>query len=83
VTNTRINFAHALEHGFLNLDIAEESIAVLLALQWLLTGLLLLQAGIDPATLGRRFNSHESYQLFLAQARTWLPAVYDTSESPQ
>jgi len=83
VTNTRINFAHALEHGFLNLDIAEESIAVLLSLQWLLTGLLLLQVGIDPATLGRRFNGHESYQLFLAQARTWLPAVYDPSESPQ
>ncbi len=83
VASTRINFAHALEHGFLNLDTAEESIAVLLSLRWLLTGLLLLQTSIAPATLGHRFNGHESYQLFLAQARTWLPAVYDTSESPQ
>ncbi len=82
VASTRINFAHALEHGFLNQDTAEESIAVLLSLRWLLTGLLLLQTGIDPATLGRCLRGHEPYQLFLAQARTWLPAVYDTSESP-
>jgi HEPN superfamily Apea-like protein len=80
--STRINFAHALEHGFLNEDTAEESIAVLLSLRWLLTGLLLLQTGIDPATLGRRLDGHESYQLFLAQARTWLPAVYETGERP-
>jgi hypothetical protein len=83
VVSTRIGFAHALEHGFLSQGNAEESIAVLLSLRWLLTGLLLLQTGIDPATLGRRFKDHESYQLFLAQARIWLPAVYDISGSPQ
>jgi hypothetical protein len=37
----------------------------------LLTGLLLLQTGIDTTAFGRRFEDHESYQLFLAQARTW------------
>lgn len=36
-------------------------IAVLLSLRWLL----LLQTGIDPATLGRRLGTCESYQLFL------------------
>jgi hypothetical protein len=82
VASTRINFAHALEHGFLHQESAEESMAVLLSLRWLLTGLLLLQTGIDPATLGSRLKSQESYQIFLTQARTWLPAVYDTSESP-
>lgn len=82
VVSTRIGFAHALEHGFLNQDNAEESITVFLSLRWLLAGLLLLQTGIDPVTLGHRFKDHESYQLFLAQARTWLPAVYGTGESP-
>jgi hypothetical protein len=82
VVNTRIGFAHALEKGFLSPDNAEESIAVLQSLRWLLTGLLLLQTGIGPATLGNRFKDHESYQLFLEQARTWLPAVYDTPENP-
>ena len=74
LVSARHGFAHALEHGFLNQDNAEESIALLLSLRWLLTGLLLLQTGIDPTALGRRFEDHESYQLFLAQARTWLPA---------
>ena len=83
VVSTRIGFAHALENGFLNPDNAEESIAVLQSLRWLLTGLLLRQTGIDPATLSRRLDTYESYQLFLEQARTWLPAVYDTTESPQ
>jgi hypothetical protein len=81
VVNTRIGFAHALEKGFLGPDNSEESIAVLQSLRWLLTGLLLLQTGVDPVTLGNRFKDHESYQLFLEQARIWLPAVYDTTES--
>ena len=83
VVSARNGFAHGLEHGFLNQDNAEESIAVLLSLQWLLTGLLLLQTGVDPDALGRRFSEHEGYQLFLAQARIWLPAVYDASGSSQ
>lgn len=82
VVSTRIGFAHALEKGFLSADNAEESVAVLRSLRWLLTGLLLLQTGIDPATLGDRFKDHDGYQLFLEQARTWLPAVYDTAGNP-
>jgi hypothetical protein len=81
VVSTRIGFAHALENGFLNQGNAEESIAILQSLRWLLTGLLLLQTGIDPATLGNRFKDHENYQLFLAQARIWLPAVYEPTEN--
>lgn len=81
VVSMRHGFAHALEHGFLNEDDAEESIAVLLSLRWLLTGLLLLQVGIEPTALGDRFKGHQAYQLFLAQARTWLPSVYETNEA--
>ena len=79
VVNTRNGFAHALEHGFLDLDNVEESIAVLQSLRWLLAGLLLLQTGIDGVTLGGHFEGHQSYQLFLAQARMWLPAVYESN----
>jgi hypothetical protein len=79
---TRISFAHALEHGFLDEDNVEEAITVLQSLHWLLTGLLLLQTGIEPATLGLRLNIYERYQLFLQQARIWLPAVYETTEKP-
>jgi hypothetical protein len=83
VVNTRIGFAHALEKGFLSAGNAEESIAVLQSLRWLLTGLLLLQVGIDPIALGNCFKDYENYQLFLAQARIWLPAVYVPTKSPK
>jgi hypothetical protein len=82
VAGTRINFAHALEHGFLTADNVEEAMTVLQSLRWLLTGLLLLQTGIEPATLGCRLDAHERYQIFLEQARIWLPAVYETTEQP-
>jgi ApeA N-terminal domain 1 len=81
VTSARNDFAHKFEHGFLDEATAEESVAILLSLQWVLTGMLLLQTGISSATLGSRLANHEPYQLFLAQARTWLPAVYNSSES--
>ncbi len=82
VTATRVNFAHALEHGFLYEDNVEEAMTVLQSLRWLLSGLLLLQTGIEPATLGRHLDAHDRYQLFLEQARIWLPAVYETTEQP-
>lgn len=82
VTSARNDFAHKLEHGFLDEATAEESVAMLLSLRWLLIGMLLLQTGIDPPVLGRRLIDHEPYQLFLAQARAWLPAVYDDNQSP-
>jgi hypothetical protein len=82
VVGTRINFAHALEHGFLTEDNVEEAMAVHQSLRWLLTGLLLLQTGIEPATLGRRLDAYEPYGIFLEQARIWLPAVYETTKQP-
>ena len=62
-------------------ETADESIAVFLSLQWLLTGMLLLQTGISPGQLGSRLTRHEPYQLFLDQVRAWLPAVYN-SQTP-
>ena len=82
VTASRVGFAHALEHGFLDEDNVEEAMTVLQSLRWLLTGLLLLQTGIGPATLGRLLGAYEGYQTFLEQARVWLPAVYETPAEP-
>jgi hypothetical protein len=72
----RNDFAHKLEHGFLDEDHAEEWAALLLSLQWLLTGTLLLKTGISPSALGTRIAAHQPYQMFLLQAQAWLPEVY-------
>ncbi|MGH3275588.1 MAG: hypothetical protein ACRDNZ_14855, partial [Streptosporangiaceae bacterium] len=72
----RNDFAHKLEHGFLDEDHAEEWAALLVSLRWLLTGTLLLQTGISPAALGSRIAAHQPYQMFLLQAPAWLPEVY-------
>jgi hypothetical protein len=82
VVNVRNGFAHQLEDGFLNEETADESVAVFLSLQWLLTGMLLLQTGISPSQLGNRLTCHDPYRLFLDQARAWLPAVYDDRQAP-
>ncbi len=80
VVDARNGFAHQLEDGFLDEAAAEQSIAIFLSLRWLLTGMLLLLTGIEPTKLGSRISDHESYQLFLSQARAWLPTVYGNSQ---
>jgi hypothetical protein len=65
----RNDFAHKLEHGFLDEDHAEEWAALLLSLRWHLTGTLLLQTGISPAALGTRIAPYQAYKMFLLQAR--------------
>lgn len=80
VASVRNNLAHKLDDGFLGDDIdAQEAMVLSLSLRWLLAGFLLLQAGISPAVLGNRIHGHRPYQLFLSQARAWLPDVYHSS----
>lgn len=74
--NARNGLAHQLEHGFLGENDADEWIALLLSMQWVLRGTLLLKTGINEDTLGAVIGNHHAYQLFLTQARTWLPAVF-------
>jgi hypothetical protein len=76
VKTARNDFAHKLEHGFLDDDHAEEWAALLLSLRWLLTGTLLLRTGISSTALGTRIAAYQPYQLFLLQAQAWLPEVY-------
>jgi hypothetical protein len=77
----RNDLAHQLERGFLGEKYPHEWIALLLSMQWVLTGTLLLRTGISPAKLGSLIGGFLGYQLFLTQARTWLPAVYGTRDT--
>jgi hypothetical protein len=78
VYKARNEFAHRpLEANFLSDNDVDRYITVALSLRWLLTGLLLLQAGLDPSALATRFNDHEPYLRFLADARMWQPRIYD------
>jgi ApeA N-terminal domain 1 len=57
----------------------QEELAILKSLRWLITTLLLLDAGIESATLERRLEQHDAYRLFLEQAREWLHEVFPTA----
>lgn len=54
----------------------QEYLVLLRSLRWVLTGALLLQAGLDPARLRERLQQHQPYQFLLRQARQWLPDLY-------
>lgn len=82
VAEARNDFAHKLDRGFLDEATSNRYLAVLLSVRWLLTGVPLRQTGINPATLSARIASHEPYQLFQAQARTWLPGIFQPTPEP-
>lgn len=72
----RNDFAHRLDKGWLDEGRVGGYVAVYESLRWLLTGVLLLEAGLSAEVLAGRFTQHEHYQLFLEQAPGWLPRVY-------
>jgi hypothetical protein len=51
-------------------------LAVAASLRWLLTGLLLREAGFEASLLSARLADHEPYLRFLASAREWQPRIY-------
>jgi hypothetical protein len=57
----------------------QEYLVLLRSLRWVLTGALLLQAGLDPERLRERLQQHQPYQFLLRQARQWLPDLYPAS----
>ena len=82
----RNDFAHRTT-GFIgdDDDAVDRYLMVASSLRWLLQGLLLIKAGIDPSRLAQRFEYHSPYQLFLEQAQYWQPRVYGepTDEVPR
>ena len=83
VKDTRNDFAHRNAGSILDEATTEASVALLVSLQWVLIGVLLLQTGVPAATLADRASSHQPYRLFLAQAKTWLPEVYNSNEQSE
>ena len=73
----RNDFAHRTT-GFISDDddAVDRYLMVASSLRWLLQGLLLIKAGIDPSRLAQRFEYHSPYQLFLEQAQYWQRHVY-------
>lgn len=79
VSDARNEYAHRLNTAFLEDEDFDRYLTVALSLRWLLTGALLLQADISEQVLKTAFESHEPYQRFLADARTWQPRTYEPS----
>ena len=76
VVSARNDFAHRLDRGWLDEERLDQYLAVIGSLRWLLTAVLLLEAGLPADALADRFAQHQRYLLFLRQAREWHPDVY-------
>lgn len=76
VVGARIDFAHRIDQGWLNEASVDRYLALYNSLRWLLTGVLLLETGLEPEAISARLREHQRYDLFLRQAGQWLPRVY-------
>lgn len=76
VTKARNDYAHRLKNQFLESQDVDRYLMTAFSLRWLLTGLLLLQAGIAPTILAERFANYSNYQMFLEQVKEWQPEIY-------
>jgi hypothetical protein len=82
VVASRNGFAHQLAGDKSREAELKEDYVLLRSLQWLLTALLLLEAGIAPETLAGRLLQHQAYLHFRRQADRWLPTVYAPAARP-
>lgn len=76
IVDSRHGFAHQLGGRERGDDAWREYLVLLRSLRWLLTGLLLLEAGVASATLAQRLEQHQPYLHLRRQARCWLPGLY-------
>lgn len=82
IVSARNGFAHHLVHGKRAEAELEDHLVLLRSLRWLLTSLLLLEAGVAPEALAARLAQHQPYLHFRRQAQRCLPAVYRETEAP-
>jgi hypothetical protein len=76
IVAARNGFAHQLSpRGGSALEF-EEHFVLLQSLRWLLTSLLLLEAGVHPGTIATRLRQHQPYLHLGRQARRWMPSVF-------
>lgn len=73
----RNDYAHRTRAGWLDEEDVDRYLTVALSMQWLLRALMLAEAGFPSELLARRMNAHDPFSLFLEQARTWQPTIYE------
>ncbi len=83
IVESRHGFAHQLSRDERSDDDWREYLVLLRSLRWLLTAVLLLEAGVDSEILARRLEQHQPYLYLRRQARRWLPEVYATQHSAE
>lgn len=76
VVSARNGFAHLLVSGKGAESELEENLVLLRSLRWLLTSLMLLEAGTVREVLAARLLQHQPFLHFRRQAQRWLPAIY-------
>lgn len=81
VVSARNGFAHQLGGGKGAEAELQENLVLLRSLRWLLTSLMLLEAGTAPEVLAARLVQHQPFLHFRRQAQRWLPAVYQEETS--
>jgi hypothetical protein len=79
IVAVRNGFAHQLRDSETEL---EEHLVLLRSLRWLLTSLLLIEAGTVPEVLAGRLGQHQPYLHLRRQAQRWLPSVYAKDDWP-
>lgn len=73
VVTARNGYAHLLnEPG----NPWEVNLVILESLKWILGAVILIHAGISPATIKERLNKHQPYLNFKAKARELAPDIY-------
>jgi hypothetical protein len=78
ITDARNGVAHRLP-AFHNVPWENkwrEETVLFYSARWLLTTLLLLEAGVEPSLLIARLGQHRRFRIFEEQAKHWLPVVF-------
>lgn len=78
ITSARNGFAHLLDRVSNEEDQWREQLVLTRTLRFLLTSVLLQDAGVDAAALAQRLSQHRPYQHLQAQARRWVPSIYSS-----
>jgi hypothetical protein len=77
VSAVRRSFAHPYGLHYDVLTNLDTYVAICYSLQWFMSVFMLSEAGIDHETIRTALANSNQYQIFLQNARKWLPYVYE------
>jgi hypothetical protein len=79
VADVRNDFAHHHGNNWLDDVTLDRYLAAAGSLQWLLSGVLLLDAGVSAEVLRYHFDRYQPYLFFQRNARQWAPNTYPST----